>query len=255
MLLHDSSKSIKDECFTRFMSSDDERDTFTKSVLSELENFAGMLPVQMQDSIGNKFGVEIFHVPLNPFDEHIGYLVGIREQSQDTLGDLVSGREDTVDRIVAGVSERIDAIRTGNSVPSDSGKSMTSSQGTPHESVWNDLPGSPCEGGAPCPTRQQLLMFPEFAETKRNGRDVSLVSTMMSWNITVVRPFCCPLHASLDEVRHSCKRLRARACFSRFGKANWQCRLCGILGDADDFEADICEHCDDITGPKNSQSI
>jgi len=256
MVTLDASRSLNGSLFTGFFAGED------KDIIGEQLQVAqqsgdlqpSALHSSLLDSMGNCVGVDVIFVPFEASDGKKQLVVGVREVGTQELKDLNSFpktkhklKSDSETAPPSG-STNVRAATIGRGTRSDL-------EPLPLDSPPGSVAGPPNEGDASCNSpsssatsrqpRLWMLMRPELARTKDDAVQISLVNVMRKWNRELRGKICCPFHASVIEASIGLEALKRRPCKQdwRPGFGNWQCDLCGALGDV--LEADVCEVCEE----------
>lgn len=240
----------------------------------------GALHATLRDSMSNNIYVEIFYVVFQGLDGARSYFVGVREFTDQPVAELkkfdisapASASSNGGRGPGAGARTNIAGLGTAAIVPSQSlGGSRADGDADDNDAggggSGNDAGG---DGSVPSGVRgcagdpedelarcdsdasssvvscfqsaRGQLTNNKLKPTGANAQRLTLVGTLLKWNVHVPYKSCCPYHAAIRELRRHVKHLQVRACQPGYQpSADAQCRYCGILADWN--ESPECEVC------------
>eukprot|EP00928_Gymnodinium_smaydae_P078818 TRINITY_DN6288_c0_g4_i1.p1 TRINITY_DN6288_c0_g4~~TRINITY_DN6288_c0_g4_i1.p1 ORF type:complete len:529 (-),score=40.84 TRINITY_DN6288_c0_g4_i1:441-2027(-) len=220
ILKFDKSLSTNETDIQRFMNSDHDRALFRdafSNICTEKTSRVDSVNVFMRDGNGSKVRFEMVGVAFANLDGATSYVVGIREQSgfeSDPIGKLGQMRIRCAKKpLFNGTPSTQESMYVGNYLPD----------------LQSRLPMAPPTLATRC------LAVPRGVETPLEVRQVTLLQTISSWNVSTSRTTCCALHACLPAVKLTLESLARFPCQPGFYDADVeQCRKCSLLDSFDD---------------------
>lgn len=270
-LLHATSRSLRGCQLQDFMPMEEDRVAYMSLLHhgrppDHASAAVSSVRVRMRDSLNNTMHVELFPVKFAGSDGRPRHLVGLREFTDvlPVAPPRLRPEEDGPTSPSRSESSMCDLVETGSedSTQSDfaDGRNIAVSSacppapvchrptaGTPSVSWWERLHQDPPE--AVRPDRQHTssskgLVLPNLRETLPGAMQLSVVQMLMTWNVCQRRVSCCPLHATLYQLRCTMKVLERCPCAPRFRPwRGWQCPWCGVLDASDASFEDATGRC------------
>lgn len=258
MLMLESTRSLKGMKLESFMSSEVDQKRFQSQLLSSSfgKDFASRaLNVNIRESSGSSFTVEVLSVPFQGLDNAKYYMVGIREVTDMQPTPLKSsvGLDSPAKELEICSKSRRERSTLGTPSTSHGNTIARQERHAPEDG----LP-APCEEakvlaeGADILDHQSstgsvsssgmVLIHPDLKETGAQAKRITFCETLSAWNIQIPRRSCCSFHAAQHEAKAVLRALRSSTCIKNFHDSSaLGCWRCGILDRID--ETNTCTVC------------
>lgn len=242
VLMRDVS-SITGTPWTSCILNAEDRERFQFVMDDAVLDVAGLLHMDLCDSIKNPIAVEIQYVPFIGPDARRRVVLGITERSRfEEVPSLPELSRPTLTQLDAfsrleTKKEPIKRCSSRSGTPSFAASAPVQSlaaSGCCKKFEWHD--------GKKFAVEQGKRMLKGFNKTSDTAKDVLVLEMLQRLNVFVAKNSCCKFHAALKDLDMTVKRLRKGACQQDWCvEADWQCGECGVMDlENADNHCDVC---------------
>eukprot|EP00928_Gymnodinium_smaydae_P021746 TRINITY_DN1851_c0_g1_i4.p1 TRINITY_DN1851_c0_g1~~TRINITY_DN1851_c0_g1_i4.p1 ORF type:complete len:429 (+),score=42.79 TRINITY_DN1851_c0_g1_i4:74-1288(+) len=252
MLMFDPNRSLEGVSIEQYVPLEADRQRFRHQFeINRNKGAHGVVCMNMKlrDGSGNQVCVEVFGIAFKGLDSNDRYVLGMRECADLHLAPVrrthTYHHESSNEQTIAATSTET------STMPQTDGIALA--QGTPAVRVGRPLADRGCEAAQElcansCPSSRSIksnkavLAIPSMLETPREVKYETLIALLATWNVRVARCDCCPLHASLNDLKALTSRLKKGKCQQQFyAYVKDQCTSCGVLDSL--IVGNECTHC------------
>jgi len=270
MLMLEPTRSLKGMKLESFMSSEVDQKRFESQLLSSSfgKEFASRaLNVNIRESSGSSFTVEILSVPFQGLDTSKYYMVGLREVTDmhpTPLKSSVGLDSPTREREISSKTRR-ELANLGTPSTSNGNTIVKHHHHAPDARVevlcqeatvvteGMDIADHQSGAGSISSSGMRLI-HPGLKETSYRAKKITICETLSSWNLRIPRRSCCSFHAAQHEAKAVLRSLRESVCIKNFHDSDvTSCQRCGVLDRMDEDE--LCTVCGCETQPKPGISL
>eukprot|EP00928_Gymnodinium_smaydae_P021748 TRINITY_DN1851_c0_g2_i1.p1 TRINITY_DN1851_c0_g2~~TRINITY_DN1851_c0_g2_i1.p1 ORF type:complete len:543 (+),score=36.38 TRINITY_DN1851_c0_g2_i1:45-1673(+) len=241
MIMFDSTRSLEGVSIEQYIPLEADRQRFRHQFTIESNKGAHgvvCMNVNLRDCSGHQVCVEMFGIAFKGLDVSDRYILGMRECADLHLAPVRRKYSRPHE------SNEQQTVAESSTTPQEGGLPLA--QGTPAVRGRSEPAQEMCANSCPSSrsnrSNKAVLAIPSMLETPLEVKYETLIALLATWNVRVARCDCCPLHASLNDLKALTSRLKKGKCQQQFyAYVKDQCTSCGVLDSL--IVGNECTHC------------